>query len=110
MAERVYFPHAKAAREALRERLVELMETQMRIISGAIEKGEFEVAAKANQFLLERAPADDDGIRVLDTSIDKHIESDGHKGPMIQIGIALGTKKELPPAIDVEIVNSDDTK
>lgn len=97
---KVYFSKVKEAREALKERANELIDTQFRIINEAILGKNFEVAAKANQFLLEHLASDDEGVRVLDVSIDKVVKSDGPSGPMIQIGLSLGGMTQpaaLPP-------------
>jgi hypothetical protein len=98
------FSSVRKARAALQERANEILDLQIRIIKEAITAGDFETAAKANQFLLEHIPADE-GERVLDISIDKpkQVES-GPKGPLIQIGVAIGgisPTKALPEVIDV---------
>jgi len=105
---RAYFPKAKIAREELREKATELINL---LIENAVEAkaaGEFETAAKSLQWLLEHMPSDDDGTKVIDTSVDKQAKTDSlPKGPNIQIGVAIGgipQKAELPPATDVEVV------
>lgn len=104
-----YFPKVKEAREALKAKALEIYEMQVRIIDMALAAQEFEVAAKANQFLLEHMPTED-GIRLLEGSVDKTASDSGPKGPTIQIGIALGSQKvhELPPATTVIDVTPDE--
>lgn len=104
-----YFPKVKEAREALKAKALEIYEMQMRIIQEAIAAGDYETAAKANQFLMEHLP-DEDGVKVLDISIDKPKEVSEKSGPTIQIGFALGGMSQptaLPPAIDAETVEPD---
>ena len=68
----------------------------------AQDAGDYETAAKQLQWLLEHMPSDE-GVKVIDQSVDKKVIAEGPKntGPMIQIGIQMGgTKKpaELPVA------------
>jgi hypothetical protein len=98
------FSAVRKARAALKERAQEFIDLQMRIIKESLSAGDYETAAKANQFMLEHIPADE-GERVLDISVDKpkQVES-GPKGPSIQIGVAIGgitPTKALPEVIDV---------
>lgn len=108
---KVYFPRVKEAREALRERAIEIYEMQMRIIQEALASKDFETAAKANQFLMTHLPPDEDGVRLLDADIDAKTTGAQSSGPSIQIGFQLGgmtaPPKALPtvteqPIIDVE--------
>lgn len=99
-----YFPRVREAREALKAKALEIFEKQQEIIAQAMEAGDFETAAKANQFLLEHLP-DDDGVRVIAESIDKPKETKGVAGPIVQIGFKLGgvnEPKALPGVIDVD--------
>ena len=70
-SQRVYFPKVKEAREALREKALELFELQVSIIREALNKGDFESAYKANQWLMEHMPASDEGERLIDSSAAK---------------------------------------
>lgn len=101
----VYFSKVKQAREALREKALELFEGYMVLIKDAHAAQEFEVAADGYQFLMKHLPKDEEGLTLLDAPVDKITKELGPKGPTIQIGIALGPKVEpraLPP-IDIEV-------
>ena len=102
---RDYFPRVREAREALKEKALELYEMHVRIIQEALDAKEFETAAQANQWLMEHMPADD-GITMIDISIDKPKQVNPATGPTIQIGFALGgidKPKELAPiVIDID--------
>ncbi len=107
------FSSVRKAREALKERAHELLDLQISIIKAALAEGDFETAAKANQFLIEHVP-DEDGERMIDSSPDKkQIDSAGSsKGPSITIGVAiggLGQKQLDTPVIDVVNVRPDDS-
>lgn len=106
---RLYFPKVKEAREALRERALDLLNKYETIIDSAIAHNDFETAAKHTQWLLEHMAAED-GERIIDPSAAKVKEIEGTRGPMIQIGIALTTPKTplaLPSSIDAEIIKND---
>lgn len=109
-----YFPKVKEAREALKAKALELYELQLEIVKTALANGEFEVAAKANQWLIEHMPAED-GTKMIDTSIDTNkIVEKGPTGPMINIGFQLGginQTKELPlPTVSVVDGESQDVE
>lgn len=106
------FPKVREAREALRAKAMEIYEMQMRIIAEALAAQDFEVAAKANQFLMSHLPPDENGVRLLDADIDAPGKGGREAmGPSIQIGFQLGgmtappralpTVRELP-TIDIE--------
>ncbi len=104
-----YFSSVKKAREALKERANELLDLQISIIKSALAEGDFETAAKANQFLLEHIPHED-GERLLDTTVDKQ-QIESKAGPMINIGFKIGgvAQKELTPTtIEVAPIKPDD--
>lgn len=103
----------KEAREALKEKSAEIVELLIETAIDAKAHGEFETAAKSLQWLLEHMPADEDGGKVIDSSVDKQAKIDPRKqvGPQIQIGFAIGgipaaagATKQLPAVevIDVE--------
>lgn len=107
---REYFPKVKEAREALREKALELYEKHLALIEKAAQDGKIEAAITASQWLIEHMPRGDDGESIIDSSAAKPKEIvSGSTGPTIQIGIALGpgTKpKELPPVtVDAELVD-----
>ncbi len=101
------------AREKLAEKAEEILNLQLLIIKQAITAGDYETAAKANQFLIEHMP-NQDGETMVDVSVDKpkQIEQKGG-APQINIGFALGgiTPKALPqPAVEVIEVEPDDVE
>ena len=106
-----HFPKVREAREALKEKALELFEAYLLIIKDAHASGNFEVAAQHMQWLIEHMPKGDDGERVIDESAAKPKSVETPKGPTIQIGIALSPQKpkELPSVevIDVTDVNPD---
>lgn len=101
------FPRVKEAREALKAKALEIFEFQMRIAKEALEARDFEEANKAIQFLIEHMPKDDDGVTMIDTSVDQKKVSEGPKGPAIQIGIALAPQKpkELPSVSVIDVTD-----
>ena len=85
------FSKVKIAREALRARAEELLDEHFNTIREARIAGDFETAVKAQQWLLEHMP-NEEGEKLLDTSIDKQVADHGPKqlGPTIQFGISIG--------------------
>ena len=89
---RDYFPRVKEAREELRSKAKEIIDLYLENARNAMTAAEFEVASKALQFLIEHMPADEDGSKLVDTSVDKmpkQVEKKGG-GNRIQIGLAIG--------------------
>lgn len=106
---REFFPRVKEAREALREKALDILAKYETIIDLAVAKGDLETAAAHVQWLLEHMPAED-GERLIDSSAAKIKEIQGSTGPTIQIGIALTpTPKQLPsqPVLDAEVIKSE---
>lgn len=104
-----YFPRVKEAREALKDKALELHDLYMKIIQGAIHQGDMETAMKATQWLLEHMP-NEDGVSMVDISVDKPKQVEGKQGPSINIGFALGgitERKALPPAITIDVDPND---
>jgi hypothetical protein len=105
------FPKVKEAREALKEKALELFEEYRSMIREAREKGEYEIAAKHIQWLIEHMPMDEDGSTMVDPSVDKPKPETKATGPSINIGFNLGgieSPKELPlPEIKVIDVKSE---
>ena len=60
------------------------------MIKMAMAAGKYEEALKAQQWLLDHVPADEDGGRILTQSSDKGSSEQGHQGPIIQIGFNVG--------------------
>ncbi len=107
-SKRVYFPRVIEAREALMEKAMRFFELQEQIIVEALAAKAFETAAKANQFLIEHMPKED-GVSMIDSSVDNTKQVEGSKVPNIQIGVVLGGQpKQLTQApaevIDVDVV------
>jgi hypothetical protein len=94
-----YFPKVKEARELLKEKAREILEMQQTIIEKALAAEKFDVAAAANQFLIEHMP-DEEGVRMISATVNKQLETKGPTGPTIQIGFNLGTHR-LPEAATV---------
>ena len=106
---RNYFPRVKEAREALKVRAHEIVKLYLANAKEAKKHGEHEVTMKSLQWLMEHMPADDDGGRMIEASIDKSAKADKPSGPQIQIGFALGgmsTPKQLSegPIIEAEVI------
>ena len=114
-ASRTIFSRVKIARELLRERAEEILDNYLDTVQKAKDAGDFETAAKSLQWLMDHMPAEDDGTRVVETSVDKQqqiVQQD--TSPRIQIGISVGGSapkqisiakpRELPKAeiIDAE--------
>lgn len=106
-----FFSRVRIAREKLAEKALEWIDLQEKIVRAAMEAGDYETALKGVQFLMEHAPKDEDGNTLLEPSVDNKKINDGPKGPTIQIGIALGPVKALPPVqvIDVTDVTNRDS-
>lgn len=108
-----YFSRVKEARAVLKEKAKDILDMQIQIIQLAIAKGDFETAAKANQFLLTHM-TDDDGQHLLDMDVDKPKQVEQHSGPQISIGFALGgipqSQQALPAVIDITPKSDDDDK
>lgn len=106
----VYFSKVKEARSALAAKALALFEGYEALIKEAIANQEFEVAAQGFQYLLDHMPKDEEGITLLDPSVDKVQKKVSGGGPTIKIGIAVGglpNNKELPPAV-IDITPEDD--
>ena len=86
---REYFPRVAEARQALKERAIEILESYLAVIAEARAAGDHETAAKSLQWLMDHMP-DDAGERMLESSVDKPKQLEQAQGPKIQIGIALG--------------------
>ena len=106
---REYFPKVREAREALKERAAEILESYISLAAEARAAGEFDVAAEILWKLIDHIP-EEDGERMIDGSVDKPKQVEGQTGPSIQIGIALGgmKPKQLEAApIDIEAIEID---
>ena len=104
------FSKVTAARELLREKANEILQQYLAVVAEAQAAGEYEVAAKSLQWLLEHMPSDDAGTRVVERSIDAKEAPQAQlpTGPAIQIGIQVGgtfKPKELPPQTEAEVID-----
>lgn len=111
MPAKVYFPRVKEAREALKDKALEILEKQSTIVDLAIAKEDYETAGKLNQWLIEHMPKGDNGETIIDESAATPKElASGPTGPTIQIGIQLGapppTKQLSSPVIDISPLES----
>lgn len=111
-----YFNKVKVARQLLRDQAEEILKQYMEVVQEARDAKDFETAAKMLQWLVEHMPADEDGERMVEKSIDKQqqVIETGPSGPAIQIGIQVGgaggpkaiaikKPKELPP-VEAEVI------
>lgn len=101
-------PAVKRARLALSENSEEVLAEFRAAIKLAIAHGKYEAGLLAYQWLLEHTPAAEDGVRVIDSSVDKQQkQAEGPRGPLIQIGFKLGgsSEKALPEVIEVDPQN-----
>lgn len=98
---RDYFPKVRQAREALREKALDILETYIDTIKAAQAAGDYDVATKSLQWLMEHMPQEQED-RMLDVSIDKHGPADKRAVPAINIGFQIGgVKSEIIDVTDV---------
>lgn len=113
---RPYFSNVRKAREALKERANEILESYIALAALAMADKDYETAETVLWKLLDHTPEDDEGNRVLSAPSSKPPTSEGgSSAPAIQIGIALGglgEHKALSKAqvIDVSPINDDKPK
>lgn len=93
-----FFPRVKEAREALKEKAVQLFEEYMKLAQIAKAAGNLEVAEQILWKLIEHMP-NEEGTRLIDPSGSKPREIESNRGPTIQIGIQLGNSKLAPKAL-----------
>lgn len=91
---RVVFPRVKEAREALREKALEIFQAYYSIALDAHAKGDSKAALEALRWLMEHMPRTDDGDSIVDSSAAKPVQTEGQSGPIIQIGFKLGGVNE----------------
>lgn len=106
-----YFSSVRKAREALRERAFELLDGYIAVIKQAAAAGDYETAAKGYQHLLEHMPPED-GMRMIELSVDKPVQVERKPGPSINIGFAIGgipqtQHPRLQPAT-IDIISADE--
>lgn len=96
----------RKAREALRDKALELLEEYRAMIKAAAASGKYEEALKAQQWLLDHVPADEEGQRVFGPSIDKTQQIEGPKGPVVQLGIGFNLGGLSAPP-DIKVIETD---
>lgn len=104
---RQFFSRVAIARQVLREKAEEIYAEYFETLKLAKEAGDFETASKGLQWLMDHMPAEDDGTRMIDVSVDKTTTVvAAPTGPSIQIGIQLGgvkPQKALPSAEVIDV-------
>ena len=97
------FRSVKKAREALKEKALEILQEFRDTIREARASGKYEEALKAQQWLIDHIP-DEDGERLLESSVDKPKQVEQGRGPLVQIGFKLGGTDQArlqEPVIDI---------
>ena len=97
---RHFMPRVREAREAMRAAATEFVELYKENAKAAMLAGDHDVTRQSVEWFLEHMPPDDEGMRVIEQSIDKPKTSEAKAGPSISIGFAiggLGVQKALPP-------------
>lgn len=99
-AKRVFSSRVQEAREALRDRAMDILDAMLAVTVEARANKDYEVAAETLKWLYEHLPSDAEGNRVIDSSAAKVKEIEAPKGPQIAIGIQLGgmSPRYLPPS------------
>jgi hypothetical protein len=98
-----YFPRVREARELLREKALGILEDYIETVKAAQEAGDYEIALKSLQWLMEHMP-EDEGQRMLETGVDKEKQvQKGNTGTAINIGVAIGGLPEASTAQPIEI-------
>ena len=99
-------PAVKRARLALLENSEEVLAEYRAALKLAIAHGKYAEGIQGYQWLMEHTPPDEDGVRMVEPSVDKQQkQTDGPRGPLIQIGFKLGGMpgdKALPEVIEIE--------
>jgi hypothetical protein len=100
--QKAFFSKVAIARQLLKEKSEEILNEYLDVVQKAKDSGDYETAAKSLQWLIEHMPADEDGGRIVEVSVDKKQQEavqKGPTGPTISIGIAvggLGPQRSLP--------------
>jgi hypothetical protein len=104
------FSKVKEARELLKQEAETILRSYMQTIQMAVAAGQYEAALKAQQWLIEHFP-EDEGVKMIDISVDRPKQVEGQSGPAIQIGIALGgmvqPKRLEVPTIEAEVIQNE---
>lgn len=106
------FKRLREVREMLRQQAAELIAEYMVTAKEAREAGEFEAAGKMIWNLIEHMPAEEDGTKLVDVSVDKQPKIDNKKTDnRIQILLAPTAPmvRQLPTkqVLDAEVTNAD---
>ena len=99
----------KRVRDIIRAEAEEIYRDYRAALKLAVAAGQYEAALKGYAWLVGHAPADEEGVRMVDSDVDKQAEAKGQSGPVIQIGFSLGgiDQKKLPEAAIIDVRNSD---
>lgn len=92
---KTHFSSIRKAREALQAQAHEIVTAYLSVIETARTEGHLDIAAESLQWLLAHIPADTDGLRVVETSVDKPAGAATDR-PTINIGIAVGGVPDRP--------------
>ena len=96
----------KRVRDIIRAEAEEIYRDYRAALKLAVAAGQYEAALKGYAWLVGHAPADEEGVRMVDGDVDKQVGEKDHKGPLIQIGIAVTpSQKSLP--ISIEAIDSE---
>ena len=96
------FPKVKEARDAARARALEILDDFQSTIKLAVAAGDYEAAMSSFKWLLEHMPADEDGTKVIDTSVDNRKQVEGPVGPQINLGFQISGLGAQPQVAVVE--------
>lgn len=95
----------KKVKQILKDHAEEIYQEHRQTIQLAVAAGQYEAAIKAQQYLLDHMPADEDGETVLSPSVDKQKIDSGHKGPVIQIGLQIGGTVPAAKQIESQVID-----
>lgn len=93
-----YFRSVQQARELLMRRAQQILQDYLAVIEQARQQGDVKVAAESLRWLLSHLP-EANGVRVIDSSVDRPPDSGQGAQTQVTIGIALaGVSPEALPA------------
>jgi hypothetical protein len=104
----ILFSKVKEARKAILAEAERICGLYMQSIEAALADGQFDVAQQGLQWLMEHMPADEDGTKLIDQSIDKPKADSGKgSGPQINIGVQLGGMTAAPKSLPAHIIDAE---
>lgn len=96
----------KRVRDIIRAEAEDIYRDYRAALKLAVAAGQYEAALKGYAWLVGHAPADEEGVRMVDGDVDKQVGEKGRTGPLIQIGIAVTpNQKSLP--VSIEAIHSE---